>query len=94
MTEEYDENRRIFVKDWDGAPYYVKPTFWNRWGPHAWMLWALGKPLPGDDGDKYYPQGYSIPDVGPRYFEGKGRTSMNATVEELNTLKASRCPFH
>lgn len=94
ITEEYDENGRVFFKEWDGAPYYVKPTIWNRWGPGAWMTWALGRPLPGDEGDKYYPRGYNIPDVGPKYFEGKGRKSMEGTIEELNALKANRCPFH
>lgn len=94
FTEEQDENERVFITQWDAAPYYVKPTFWNRWGPVAWLTWALGLPLPGDGGDKYYPQGYFIPDVGPKYFEGKGRKALNQTIEELKTSRTGKCPFH
>ncbi|KAJ5950355.1 uncharacterized protein N7479_008768 [Penicillium vulpinum] len=36
FTEEPDQNGRFFLKKWDAAPYYVKPTFWNRWSPTAW----------------------------------------------------------
>lgn len=94
ITESLDQNNRVFFTQWDAAPYYVKPTLWSRWGPTAWLTWALGRPLPGDDGNKYYPQGYEIQDVGPKYFEGKGREAMKGTVEELNALQESRCPFH
>jgi hypothetical protein len=31
FTEEPDENDRFFLTQWEAAPYYVKPTFWNRW---------------------------------------------------------------
>ncbi|KAJ5832670.1 hypothetical protein N7474_000981 [Penicillium riverlandense] len=72
FTEKADENNRFFLTQWEAAPYYVKPTFWNRWGPVAWLTWMLGRPLPGDEGDKYYPRGYTIQDIGPKYFEGKG----------------------
>ncbi|KAL4894010.1 hypothetical protein BDV59DRAFT_176635 [Aspergillus ambiguus] len=94
FTEEQDEHERVFITKWDAAPYYVKPTFWNRWGPTAWLTWALGLPLPGDEGDKYYPQGYYIPDVGPKYFEGKGRKALDKTIEELQTSRTGQCPFH
>ncbi|RMJ25183.1 hypothetical protein PHISP_03938 [Aspergillus sp. HF37] len=91
---EPDENDRIFITKWEAAPYYVKPTFWNRWGPVAWLTWVLGRPLPGDEGSKYYPQGYYIPDVGPKYFEGKGQTSLEKTMEEFKTSRTGGCPFH
>ncbi|RAQ44109.1 hypothetical protein AFGD_011356 [Aspergillus flavus] len=39
------------VRIWEAYPYYVAPTLWNRWGPYAWITWAQGRPLPGDDGD-------------------------------------------
>ncbi|KAF4227247.1 hypothetical protein CNMCM6805_003279 [Aspergillus fumigatiaffinis] len=92
-TERPDEHNRIFITHWDAAPYYVKPTFWNRWGPTAWLTWALGKPLPGDMGDKYYPQGYYTADVGPKYFEGKGRQTVEKITEELKVSRAGKCPF-
>lgn len=94
FAPEPDENDRIFITKWEAAPYYVKPTFWNRWGPVAWLTWVLGRPLPGDEGAKYYPQGYYIPDVGPKYFEGKGKTSLEKALEEFKTSRTGGCPFH
>ncbi|PWY89791.1 hypothetical protein BO70DRAFT_285156 [Aspergillus heteromorphus CBS 117.55] len=92
-TDELDKNDRVFSTNWDAAPYYVKPTFRNRWGPVAWLTWVLGRPLPGDDGSKYYPQGYYTPDVGPKYFEGKGRRDMEDTMKELEATRRGQCPF-
>ncbi|KAJ5211148.1 hypothetical protein N7491_010968 [Penicillium cf. griseofulvum] len=94
FTDEPDENNRFFLRQWDAAPYYVKPTFWNRWGPTAWLTWALGRPLPGDEGNKYYPTGYSVPDVGPKHFEGKGRKQLDETLLELKGYRTGKCPFH
>ncbi|KAJ5360755.1 hypothetical protein N7517_009946 [Penicillium concentricum] len=94
FTEEPDQNNRFFLRKWDAAPYYVKPTFWNRWGPTAWLTWALGKPVPGDEGDKYYPTGYNIPDVGPKYFEGKGKKQLDETLLEFKGYRTGKCPFH
>ncbi|KAF7589609.1 hypothetical protein BBP40_004023 [Aspergillus hancockii] len=93
FTEQPDENGRIFLTKWEAAPYYVKPTIWDRWGPMAWLTWAMGRPLPGDEGDKYYPRGYYTPDVGPKYFEGKGRASLEEYMEELKSSRTGQCPF-
>lgn len=46
-------------------PYYVRPTVWNRWGPDAWLSRIMGLPLPGDEGERYFPGGYRVRDVGP-----------------------------
>ncbi|KAJ5166834.1 uncharacterized protein N7482_005615 [Penicillium canariense] len=94
FTEEPDENNRFFLTEWEAAPYYVKPTFWNRWGPMAWVTRMLGRPLPGDEGDKYYPHGYHIQDMGPRYFEGKGRKALEEAMEEFKEYRTGKCPFH
>ncbi|KAJ5180657.1 hypothetical protein N7492_003867 [Penicillium capsulatum] len=94
FTEEADENNRFFLTKWDAAPYYVKPTFWNRWGPTAWLTWVLGRPLPGDDDQKYYSSGYSIENVGPKHFEGKGKKSLEETMEEFKEYRTGKCPFH
>lgn len=93
-TEEPDENNRFFLTQWEAAPYYVKPTLWNRWGPLAWLTRILGRPVPGDEGDKYYPNGYVIEDVGPKYFEGKGRKAIDEAMEELKQYRTGKCPFH
>ncbi|KAJ5491166.1 hypothetical protein N7539_002733 [Penicillium diatomitis] len=94
FTENLDENGRVFVTQWDAAPYYVKPTFWNRWGPTALFTRVLGLPVPGDEGDKYYPEGYQIEDVGPTYFEGKGHKTLQKTMEEYKGYRTGKCPFH
>ncbi|KAJ5658906.1 hypothetical protein N7507_005357 [Penicillium longicatenatum] len=93
FTEKPNENGRNFVLFYEGAPFYVQPTIWNRWGPAALLKWALGQPLPGDEGDKYYPQGYYTPDLGPKYFEGKGRKEMELIRENIRMQRVGRCPF-
>jgi hypothetical protein len=93
FTEEPNKHGRNFVLFYEGAPFYVQPTIWNRWGPVAWFKWALGQPLPGDDGDKYYPQGYHTADLGPRYFEGKGRKEVIRIREELRVQRMGQNPF-
>lgn len=59
----------------------------------AWLKGALGHPLPGDAGDKYYPQGYYTPDLGPKYFEGKGRKELELIKERLREQRLGQCPF-
>lgn len=93
FTDAPNENGRYFLLQLQGAPYYVRPTIWNRWAPVAWVKWALGQPLPGDDGDKYYPQGYYTPDLGPRYFEGKGKKEMETIKLSLQESRRGQCPF-
>ncbi|KAL4780478.1 hypothetical protein BJX76DRAFT_337997 [Aspergillus varians] len=93
FTEHQTVDEGIYMIQWDGAPYYVKPTIWNRWGPAAWYTRALGRPLPGDEGDKYRPAGYHIADVGPTCFEGKGREYQQEGVEGLRISRTGGCPF-
>ncbi|KAL2006117.1 hypothetical protein VTN00DRAFT_9771 [Thermoascus crustaceus] len=94
VFSEPNKHGRVYVTVWEAAPYYVEPTFWNRWGPTAWLTWALGKPLPGDEGDKYYPSGYNVPDMGPKHFEGKGREYMERQKETMRKERTGGCPFH
>ncbi|KAJ5627721.1 hypothetical protein N7490_009949 [Penicillium lividum] len=94
VSAKPDENDRYYLTSWEAAPYYVKPTFWNRWGPMAWLTWAVGRPVPGDDGDKYRPSGYHINDIGPKYFEGRGQKAIEQTMEELKVFRTGKCPFH
>ncbi|KAJ5120992.1 uncharacterized protein N7515_008953 [Penicillium bovifimosum] len=93
FTDKPNEHGRNWVTIYEGAPYYVKPTIWNRWGPVAWFKWAVGQPLPGDDGDKYYPKGYRTQDLGPKYFEGKGWKEVELIKETLRQQRTGQCPF-
>jgi hypothetical protein len=49
--------------------------------------------MPGDCGNKFYPQGYLIDEMGPKAFEGKGKEQMARTKELLKREQASMCPF-
>lgn len=77
---------------WNGLPWYVNPTWENRWGPEAWVTWICGGVLPGDD-KRYRPEGYSILSVGPTALEHKGAENMRTTQEKLHASRRGRCPF-
>ncbi|KAE8395992.1 67 kDa myosin-cross-reactive antigen family protein [Aspergillus alliaceus] len=86
FTPDVNEYGRYYVRIWSGAPYYVRPTLWNRWGLSAWFGWLLGLPLPGDEAEKYYPNGYDTADLGPKYFEGKA----NVPPEKVHIIEKLR----
>ncbi|OJD19093.1 hypothetical protein AJ78_00968 [Emergomyces pasteurianus Ep9510] len=92
LTPGISAEPRYNVAGWEGAPFYVKPGFMNRWGLRAWYTWLRGKPLPGDNPD-HCPQGYYIADVGPKNFEGKGHDQLKKTRERLQKERTGQCPF-
>ena len=53
----------------------------------------MGLPVPGDEGDKYRPSGYKIPEVGPDSMRGKGADHMRASKERLVGERMKVCPF-
>jgi hypothetical protein len=64
------------------APYFVKPTIWNRWfSLGTWWWWAVGRPIPGAE-EIHEPDGYSIPALGPPL----GRTTAAQKREEEAVL--------
>lgn len=93
FAEKPNKHGRNYLLIYEGAPFYVQPTIWNRWGPVAWFKWVLGQALPGDEGGKYYPQGYVTEDLGPKYFEGKGRKELEVIKESLRSRRMGQCPF-
>lgn len=74
-------------------PWYVKPTFKRRWGPRALVTRFLGRRLPGDDGNKYAPEGYLFEEVGPAALRGKGLKEMESTEATLKDARRGDCPF-
>ncbi|KAI9689636.1 MAG: hypothetical protein M1820_010134 [Bogoriella megaspora] len=72
-------------------PWYVKPTWLRRWGPWAFVLRAIGRKVPGDDGNRYAPEGYRLEEVGPESQKGKGGPEMERTALRLQHRKG--CPF-
>lgn len=90
---ELSKNGTYYYNRYEAAPYYVKPTLWKRWKPAAWKSWLMGLPIPGDEGDKYSPGGYRIPEVGPRSMKGKGGDYAKTVVEGLRTTRTGGCVF-
>lgn len=74
-------------------PWYVKPSFSRRWGPKSWITRALRRKLPGDDGNRYSPEGYCFEEIGPTALKGKGVAEMEATRAELARQDRGGCPF-
>lgn len=93
IDDREDGNGRRAFQRYDSYPFYVRPTLWNRWGPSSWPSRLLGLPLPGDSGDVYYPKGYSIPEVGPNTFVGKGSVAASKTKARLAKERTGGCPF-
>lgn len=88
QTGRYNHNNYLV------HPYYVKPTFRNRWGPIAWMTWALGGIVPGGKGgEKYHPKGYRFDEVGPEKRRGVGRKEMDEFEEKIKSVRHMGCPF-
>ena len=74
-------------------PWYVKPSLSRRWGPKSWMTRLLGRKLPGDDGNRYAPEGYMFAEIGPEAQSGKGIKEMDETCATLTRTKRGGCPF-
>ncbi len=75
-------------------PYYVKPTFINRWGPTALMTRLLGGIVPGGkDGAKYHPDGYTMDEVGPNRKRGKGQEELQEIKQHVERVRPMGCPF-
>ncbi|KAM0794591.1 hypothetical protein BDR22DRAFT_883404 [Usnea florida] len=92
-TYEPSQSGTYHFTTYEAHPWYVKPSLWNRYGPMVWMTWILGLPVPGDEGDRYRPNGYKIPEVGPDSMRGKGVDFMRTSKERLEGQRQRRCPF-
>ncbi|PVH89601.1 hypothetical protein DL98DRAFT_475870, partial [Cadophora sp. DSE1049] len=87
---------RMLAKKYTISPWYVKPTFKNRWGFGAWKTWLKGGILPGDEGDRYFPQGFVASELGPNALRNFGKEKMEAERRRLEVEMNSergKCPF-
>ena len=75
-------------------PWYVRPTLARRWGPRSWLTRLTGRKLPGDDGNRYAPEGWTNMELGPEARKGKGTESMMKDRERLINQGRGGCPFH
>ncbi|KAJ9647910.1 hypothetical protein H2201_001277 [Coniosporium apollinis] len=91
VTDDPDpKTGRYYRTVYDAEPWYVPATFWNRFGPQAWMRWLAGRPYPGRG---FKPEGFTIPEVGPVNMEGKGRDYFEDTKGKLMGMGRGGCPF-
>lgn len=74
-------------------PWYIKPTFWSKWGPGALLAKLFGAKVPGSRGDRYLPQGYDLMTIGPEPQRGKGLEEMRLNVEAIKARGVATCPF-
>ncbi|KAJ4380564.1 hypothetical protein N0V86_003923 [Didymella sp. IMI 355093] len=91
VTDDPDANGRYFMTEYENEPWYIKPTFSERYSLLAWVRWAVGKPYP--NGKDYKPQGYKIFEVGPEKLEGHGLDECKAIRDRLMGSDRGRCPF-
>ena len=93
-TDSPSKDGTFFLITQENAPWYIKPTLWNRFGPSTWIARLMGLPLPGDEGGRYSPQGYKIPEVGPDNLKGKGMEFMKGEKEWVGKVRSGGCPFN
>ncbi|KAK8851945.1 hypothetical protein PGQ11_014424 [Apiospora arundinis] len=74
-------------------PFYIKPTFWNRWGPGAWAMWLAGGKLPGDNPETHFSEGFLFEELGPLNRMGQGKPEMEADIQRLKAKGMGGCPF-
>lgn len=74
-------------------PWYIKPSWKRRWGPRSWLTRLVGRKLPGDDGNKYAPEGWTFAELGPQALKGKGTREMAEDQIRLVRQDRGGCPF-
>ena len=78
-TSKPSEHGTYYMHDYLALPFYVKPTIFSRWGPGSWTRRVQGLPLPGDEGQKYCPMGFTTSNVGPDHSK-KDQKAMEEKV--------------
>lgn len=87
-------NGRYNSVEYLSFPWYIKPTLNRRWGPRSWITRLVGRKLPGDDDNKYAPEGWTFSELGPENKKNKGMPEMDKDrVRLLNQSGRGGCPF-
>ncbi|PKY02886.1 hypothetical protein P168DRAFT_283622 [Aspergillus campestris IBT 28561] len=80
---------------WVAHPWYLQPTFLNRWGLKALVIRLFGTGAVPSAQNEYREAGYDVWTIGPTAQEGRGRDEMEVMVAEMKAMDyAGGCPFH
>lgn len=96
VSKDMDKAGRCALELYMTHPWYVKPSLSWRWGLDAWIGRLRGEILPGDEGDKYRPEGYLVHELGPDRLKGKRVAEFErqkAFVRGEGGFNGARCPF-
>ncbi|KAE8137992.1 hypothetical protein BDV38DRAFT_282600 [Aspergillus pseudotamarii] len=86
---------RYAIKEWLDNPWYVKPTFPNRWGLNSWSVRLFGTGNVPTNNGSFRDEGYDIRAIGPQIMENKGQAEVEAIFEKLRKKDVpTGCPFH
>ncbi|KAL8774490.1 MAG: hypothetical protein Q9209_000863 [Squamulea sp. 1 TL-2023] len=75
-------------------PWYIRPTFNNRWGPMALIARFRGEMLPGDDA-RFMSGGFCTMELGPFGLMGHGLDEQEVEVKRMKGIadEGRGCPF-
>jgi len=93
LSDPDKETGRIHLRSYQAEPWYVKPSPFTRTSLQAWLAWARGLPVPGDQGDRFQPQGFLHHEIGPRNMAGKGLSEFEKERDLFMTATRGGCPM-
>ncbi|KAL2826622.1 hypothetical protein BDW59DRAFT_179340 [Aspergillus cavernicola] len=80
---------------WIVEPWYIKPTFKNRWGVKALLARLFGNGAVPTVNGSYREEGYDLRTIGPAAQEKRGLDESEKIYEESKGRQyAAGCPFH
>ena len=96
LNESPDPSTGLYAWNiWIEHPWYVKPTFKNRWGLKALFVRMFGNGAIPSKMNTYKESGYDLRTIGPAHHDKRGQDEMEAIFQNLKrTNYAARCPFH
>jgi hypothetical protein len=91
--DKANDHGLLNFKQYLAHPWYIKPTFFNRWNFNAMLIRLTGGVLPGDEGTTYHPEGHKLSELGPEGMRGKGKPEMAAMRQHLIHNERVGYPF-
>ncbi|KAG7436085.1 hypothetical protein ACKRZS_014094 [Fusarium odoratissimum] len=93
LSDPDEQTGRIKSYHYMKEPFYVPPTFWQRWNPEAIITWLSGGLLPGDGGPSMKSEGFLFEDLGPDKVVGKGVEETKGFEAIVKTKAFAGCPY-